>query len=110
MLALEQGANAIGHGRLETRVNVSTRSAIRGVADTFNSMAQRVQELLRAQKETTDAVSHELRTPISRMRFGVEMLERTTHRCEIASAICKRCAARWTSWRRWSTSLSPIRD
>jgi signal transduction histidine kinase len=78
MLALEQGANAVGQGKLDTRVSVSTRSAIRGVADTFNSMAQRVQELLRAQKETTDAVSHELRTPISRMRFGVEMLERTT--------------------------------
>ncbi|MFC4309422.1 ATP-binding protein [Steroidobacter flavus] len=78
MLALERGANAIGQGKLDTRVTVSTRSAIRGVADTFNSMAQRVQELLRAQKETTDAVSHELRTPISRMRFGVEMLERTT--------------------------------
>jgi signal transduction histidine kinase len=78
MLALEQGANAIGQGKLETRVTVSTRSAIRDVTDTFNSMAQRVQELLRAQKETTDAVSHELRTPISRMRFGVEMLERTS--------------------------------
>jgi signal transduction histidine kinase len=78
MLALEQGANAIGQGRLDARVTVSTRSAIRGVADTFNGMAQRVQELLRAQKETTDAVSHELRTPISRMRFGMEMLERTT--------------------------------
>ncbi len=78
MLALERGANAIGQGKLDTRVTVSTRSVIRGVADTFNSMAQRVQELLRAQKETTDAVSHELRTPISRMRFGVEMLERAT--------------------------------
>lgn len=78
MLALEQGANAFGQGKLDTRVNVSTRSAIRGVADTFNSMAQRVQELLRAQRETTAAVSHELRTPISRMRFAVEMLERTT--------------------------------
>lgn len=78
MLALEQGASAFGQGKLDTRVAVSTRSAIRGVADTFNSMAQRVQELLRAQKETTDAVSHELRTPISRMRFGVEMLERTS--------------------------------
>ena len=78
MLALEQGADAIGRGQLETRVRVSPRSAISGVANTFNSMAQRVQELLRAQKETTDAVSHELRTPISRMRFAVEMMERTT--------------------------------
>lgn len=78
MVALERSAAAIGQGKLETRVAVSSRSAIRGVADTFNNMAQRVQELLRAQKETTDAVSHELRTPIARMRFGVEMLECTT--------------------------------
>jgi signal transduction histidine kinase len=41
-------------------------------------MAQRVQELLKAQKESTDAISHELRTPISRLRFGVEMIEQTT--------------------------------
>jgi signal transduction histidine kinase len=78
MRGLEQGAEAIGRGKLETRVRVSSRSPIRGVADTFNSMAQRVQELLKAQKEATDAISHELRTPISRMRFGVEMIEHTT--------------------------------
>jgi signal transduction histidine kinase len=78
MLGLEQGAAAIGQGQLQTRVSVSARSPIRGVADTFNNMAQRVQELLRAQKESTDAISHELRTPISRLRFGVEMIEQTT--------------------------------
>jgi signal transduction histidine kinase len=78
MLGLEHGAAAIGHGKLETRVRVSSRSPIHGVADTFNNMAQRVQELLKAQKESTDAISHELRTPISRLRFGVEMIEQTT--------------------------------
>lgn len=78
MLGLEQGAAAIGQGRLATRVQVSRRSPIRGLADTFNNMAQRVQELLKAQKESTDAISHELRTPISRLRFGVEMIEQTT--------------------------------
>lgn len=78
MRGLEHGAAAIGHGKLETRVRVSPRSPIRGVADTFNNMAQRVQELLKAQKESTDAISHELRTPISRLRFGVEMIEQTT--------------------------------
>jgi signal transduction histidine kinase len=78
MLGLEQGAAAIGQGKLESRLRVSSRSPIRGVADTFNSMAQRVQELLKAQKESTDAISHELRTPISRLRFGVEMIEQTT--------------------------------
>jgi two-component system sensor kinase ParS len=78
MLGLEQGAAAIGQGQLQTRVHVSPRSPIRGVADTFNNMVQRIQELLKAQKESTDAISHELRTPISRLRFGVEMIEQTT--------------------------------
>jgi signal transduction histidine kinase len=78
MVGLERGAAAIGHGQLQTRVRVSPRSPIHGVADTFNNMAQRVQELLKAQKESTDAISHELRTPISRLRFGVEMIEQTT--------------------------------
>jgi len=78
MRGLERGAAAIGQGQLQTRVSVSPRSPIRSVADTFNNMAQRVQELLKAQKESTDAISHELRTPISRLRFGVEMIEQTT--------------------------------
>lgn len=78
MLGLERSAAAIGQGQLQTRVRVSSRSSIRGVADTFNNMAQRVQELLKAQKESTDAISHELRTPISRLRFAVEMIEQTT--------------------------------
>lgn len=79
MLGLEQSAASIAQGQLDTRVRVSPRSPIRGVADTFNNMAQRVQELLKAQKESTDAISHELRTPISRMRFGVEMIEQTSN-------------------------------
>jgi len=78
MRGLEQGAASIAQGQLDTRVRVSPRSSIRGVADTFNTMAQRVQELLRAQKESTDAISHELKTPISRLRFGVEMIKETT--------------------------------
>jgi signal transduction histidine kinase len=74
MVALDRGALAIGQGRLDTRVQVSVRSPVRALADTFNAMAQRVHELLKAQKEMADAVSHELCTPISRLRFGVEML------------------------------------
>lgn len=78
MLALDQGAVAIGMGRLDARVDVPPRSPVRALADSFNSMARRVQALLQAQKEMADAISHELWTPISRLRFGVEMLERAT--------------------------------
>lgn len=78
MLALDQGAVAIGRGELDAQVHVSSRSPVSALADTFNSMAQRIRALLQAQKEMADAVSHELCTPISRLRFGVEMLGRAT--------------------------------
>lgn len=82
MRALDQGAQAIGLGKLDAHVNVSSRSPVRALANTFNGMAQRVQVLLRTQKELADAVSHELRTPISRLRFRVEMLGRATSRSD----------------------------
>lgn len=78
MLALDRGALAISVGQLDARVQVSLRSPVRVLATTFNAMAQRVQELLKSQKEMADALSHELCTPISRLRFSVEMLENIT--------------------------------
>lgn len=78
MLALDQGAVAIGRGKLDAQVHVSPSSPVRALADTFNSMARRVRALLQAQKDMTDAVSHELWTPIARLRFGVEMFGRAT--------------------------------
>lgn len=67
-------ALAFGDGRLETRAVVPRRSALSPLADSFNRMADRIQQLIDTQKELTHAVSHELRTPISRIRFSLEML------------------------------------
>lgn len=68
-------ALALGDGQLDARTKVPGKSALFPLADTFNQMAERIQHLLTAQKELTNAVSHELRTPIARLRFGMEMLE-----------------------------------
>ncbi len=75
--ALRTAASALGSGELEQRVKVSRRSRVADLADTFNSMADRIGQLLNSHKELTDAVSHELRTPISRMQFALDMLEET---------------------------------
>ncbi len=67
-------AAAFGEGRFETRALVPRHSALAPLAAAFNRMADRIQELIDAQRELTNAVSHELRTPIARIRFSLEML------------------------------------
>ena len=43
----------------------------------FNDMAERVQRLVRGEKELMANVSHELRTPLARLRMALELLPRT---------------------------------
>jgi signal transduction histidine kinase len=72
---ISTAALAFGDGRLEVRAEVPRRSALTPLADAFNRMADRIQQLINTQKELTYAVSHELRTPISRIRFSLEILD-----------------------------------
>ncbi|MGD9214588.1 MAG: ATP-binding protein [Desulfobacteraceae bacterium] len=67
-------ADAFGEGKLDARANLPPRSSLAHLANAFNSMAARIQELIRSHKELTHAVSHELRTPLARMRFSMEMI------------------------------------
>ena len=70
-------AEEFGNGRFESRAKLPGRSVLAPLAKTFNHMAERIQQLIAAQKELTNAVSHELRTPISRIRFSLELLDGT---------------------------------
>jgi len=75
--ALMGAAEHFGGGDFSARADVSIRSPLKPVAETFNHMASRIGGMIQSQKLLINAVSHELRTPISRMRFGMEMLETT---------------------------------
>jgi signal transduction histidine kinase len=67
-------AEAFGEGKLDVRAILPPRSSLAHLANAFNSMAARIQELIRSHKELTHAVSHELRTPLARLRFSMEMI------------------------------------
>ena len=67
-------AEAFGNGKLDARAKLPPRSSLAHLANAFNSMADRIQELIRSHKELTHAVSHELRTPLARLRFSMEMI------------------------------------
>ncbi len=68
-------AGAFGRGEFGARNRLPRRSPVWRLASTFDSMADRIRNLLESHKSLTHAVSHELRTPIARLRFGLEMLE-----------------------------------
>lgn len=71
-------AKAFGLGNFAIRAPLPRRSVLHRLAETFNGMAERIQDLIASHKELTNAVSHELRTPIARLRFGMEMMQSST--------------------------------
>jgi signal transduction histidine kinase len=74
---LRQGAANFGKSDFSTRVELSDKSSILPVAQSFNAMAERIEYLVSAHQELTNAVSHELRTPLARFKFSLEILGRS---------------------------------
>jgi len=72
---LEKQTNNVGKEGIPQQVILRSGSNVQHLADAFNVMSNRVNELMAARKEMTYAVSHELRTPLARMKFALEMME-----------------------------------
>jgi two-component system sensor histidine kinase RstB len=71
--ALRQTARHLGDGNFDARSPAARSQLFAPLAETMNSMAERVQHLLATHRELSCGISHELRTPIARMRFALEM-------------------------------------
>ena len=70
---LSKTASAFGEGDLSARVGLARRDELGDVARAFDDMGDRLNELLRAEKELLANVSHELRTPLARIRVAVDI-------------------------------------
>jgi signal transduction histidine kinase len=51
---------------------------VHSLAEAFRRMAARIDTLIGAQKDMTNAMSHEIKTPLARMRFEIEMARMAT--------------------------------
>ena len=71
---LSRVADEFGAGKLSARARMRPSASIYPLAERINHMADRIAELLEAQKNLLHSVSHELRTPIARLEFGMELL------------------------------------
>lgn len=76
-------ADYFGRGKFNARAYVGIRSPLKPMAETFNNMADKIGDLIKSHKLLVNAVSHELRTPISRLRFGIEMLNVSNDKADI---------------------------
>lgn len=66
-------ARRLGAGALGTRLRSERTDELGDVARAFDDMAERIERLVRAEKELLANVSHELRTPLARIRVAVDL-------------------------------------
>jgi signal transduction histidine kinase len=78
LLAVIRVAQAIGDGKLETRLDLGDHRGETGLlAMAINEMAERIEQQLKDQRQLLAAVSHELRTPLGHMRVLIETSRNT---------------------------------
>ncbi len=71
---LDTAAGEIASGKLTSRVEVHSQDELGHLAESFNKMAESLQESEQAKRRMIADVSHELRTPISVVRTGLEAM------------------------------------
>jgi two-component system, OmpR family, sensor kinase len=70
---LERSATRFGDRNWKFGARIGLRSPVYPLAEAFRRMAARIDSLIGAQKDMTNAMSHEIKTPLARMRFEIEM-------------------------------------
>ena len=76
--AVADAAERFGGGDLTARTMLAGRrrwvaDEVRGVAQAFDQMAERIARVVRDQRELLAAISHELRSPLGRARIALEI-------------------------------------
>ncbi|MDA3837770.1 MAG: HAMP domain-containing sensor histidine kinase [Candidatus Delongbacteria bacterium] len=66
---------SISNGDFSTRIKLKRKDEFGRLADTFNSMAAKIEEVIAEQKESSANISHELRSPLTRIRVAVQILK-----------------------------------
>lgn len=70
-----QAASAIAGGRLDTRLERTDDPDLRILTDTFNDMAEALQQRVERDARFASDVSHELRSPLMTLSASVEVME-----------------------------------
>ncbi len=72
--ALAAAAHRLGAGDLTTRVAPEGPHEVADVGSAFNTLAERVEQLLHAEREDVADLAHRLRTPLAALRLQIEQV------------------------------------
>ena len=81
--SIKAGVQKFGAGDIEHRININRNDELGELADSFNTMADDIQQMLDAKRQLLLAISHELRSPLTRTRLAAEMLEDGNNKAQI---------------------------
>lgn len=84
---LAKAARSLAGGDLSTRVTVQDPPEFAVVADAFNQMAPRLQELIDIEREEVADLSHRLRTPLTSVRLQSESISDQAQRAAVLAQI-----------------------
>lgn len=71
---LDDGARLVGKGNLDHKVRIKKMDELGQLTQSFNSMTNRIKEMLKARDQLLLDVSHELRSPLTRIKVALEFL------------------------------------
>lgn len=72
---LNRSALEFADGSLDKRIRIKGRDEIADLGNSFNFMADKLEKMIRGNKELTANLSHELRSPLTRIKVSNEMIQ-----------------------------------
>lgn len=86
VVALADASHRLGTGDLTARVEPAGPTEVRDVGAAFNTLAERVDQLLHAEREDVADLAHRLRTPLAALRLQVEQVDDAAVRAQLGDS------------------------
>lgn len=77
---LKHGVERVARGELSHRVPLKGSGELHDLSASFNTMTERLQQLIKSKEQLLLDVSHELRSPITRMKVTLALMEPSPER------------------------------
>jgi signal transduction histidine kinase len=73
--SIHESALRMANGAFDTRLTIASRDELGELAGAFNFMAERLEEVLRSQRNFVSNAAHELRAPLMNLKLRAETLQ-----------------------------------
>jgi len=86
---LNDGVARLSEGQLDITLPNTTHDEFGRLTDAFNTMVERVREMIRSRDQLLIDVSHELRSPLTRMKVALELPQNGDQRARLGEDVAE---------------------